>query len=923
MGTRTSILSLYKPADNENGWGDLVDANWDAIDTDSGVKSVAISTETSARTAADVVLQNQINSLVLGNGIEVRVDGTDLSSQTLINFQSGSDITLSNPSAGNLVVNFTGTLAASVSLVSHHWITSYDSSTGLFSTSQPGFSDVSGSLALSQIPLGGTSSTYLRGDGVWATVSGGSSTLASDTDVSFSGLLSNQFLQYNGVDWINHTLSYTDVSGLATVAHSGAYSDLSGTPALNFLPTTGGNLSGSLGLANHKGLYFDGVADFSWGMGFNPTDSGGWFTTTHVPGGAGNILKIVYGADGGTNTDGFAIGTTGNTSALEIDSSHNVFVMGALNVAGGSTFGSVTFQAGSIAVNALAHDTVALTDSTGLFTVSGSPATLGNGITLSAFALQSPNTVLRSGSGTPAFGALILSDLPTQVGTGSIVLQTSPTLITPNLGTPSAGVLTSCTFPTFNQNTTGTASNLSGTPALPNGTTATTQLAANNTTKLATTAYADSAVGVEVSRAETAETLLVPKTTTVNGHALSANVIVSATDITTGTLPHAQLPALVSADIPNNAANTSGTSANLSGTPALPNGVTATTQTALNNTTRLATTAYTDAAVGVETSRAGTAEALLVPKTTTVNGHALSGNVVVSATDISTGTLPAAQLPNPSAITLGGIQSLASVSHKYINAISTLGVPTASQPAAADITGLATVATTGAYSDLTGKPVLATAISAVSHNFLTSYNATTGAFAQVQPAFTDISGTATVGQIPSLSSLYLPIAGGNLTGNLVVEGTFEANNNVTLGSVIGVGTIPAVGAFGVGVVTAEFDAQNQIGPQNGVLISNAAAGFFQVSMYLVVTNKAIGFNGNAEELQLQVSFLDDTGNSNAIPSAILGDGSSIIETQALLSFVACFYHQGDADITYDVLQPNPPDVSGCTFSVYMIAQQLY
>lgn len=38
--------------------------------------------------------------------------------------------------------------------------------------------------------------------------------------------------------------------------------------------------------------------------------------------------------------------------------------------------------------------------------------------------------------------------------------------------------------------------------------------------------------------------------TTVNGHPLSANVVVSASDLTTGTLPHAQLPALVSGDIP-------------------------------------------------------------------------------------------------------------------------------------------------------------------------------------------------------------------------------------------------------------------------------------------------------------------------------------------------------------------------------------
>jgi len=58
----------------------------------------------------------------------------------------------------------------------------------------------------------------------------------------------------------------------------------------------------------------------------------------------------------------------------------------------------------------------------------------------------------------------------------------------------------------------------------------------------------------------------------------------------------------VSGDIPNNAANTSGTAANLSGTPALPNGTTATTQTAADNSTKLATTAYADTAGAGSTS---------------------------------------------------------------------------------------------------------------------------------------------------------------------------------------------------------------------------------------------------------------------------------------------------------------------------------
>ena len=64
----------------------------------------------------------------------------------------------------------------------------------------------------------------------------------------------------------------------------------------------------------------------------------------------------------------------------------------------------------------------------------------------------------------------------------------------------------------------------------------------------------------------------VATSTTVNGYALTGNVTVSASDLTTGTLPHAQIPTLLSADIPNNAANTSGTAAGLSATLAVASG---------------------------------------------------------------------------------------------------------------------------------------------------------------------------------------------------------------------------------------------------------------------------------------------------------------------------------------------------------------
>jgi len=59
----------------------------------------------------------------------------------------------------------------------------------------------------------------------------------------------------------------------------------------------------------------------------------------------------------------------------------------------------------------------------------------------------------------------------TTTGSGNVVLATSPVLTTPALGTPQSGDFSTGTFtwPTFNQNTTGVASNVSGTVAIANG----------------------------------------------------------------------------------------------------------------------------------------------------------------------------------------------------------------------------------------------------------------------------------------------------------------------------------------------------------------------------------------------------------------------------------------------------------------------
>jgi hypothetical protein len=94
------------------------------------------------------------------------------------------------------------------------------------------------------------------------------------------------------------------------------------------------------------------------------------------------------------------------------------------------------------------------------------------------------NVLISGGiSAAPAWGKVALASavsgtLPvanggtgvtSSTGSGDVVLSTSPTLVTPVLGTPASGNLANCTFPTLNQNTTGTADNVTGVVAIANG----------------------------------------------------------------------------------------------------------------------------------------------------------------------------------------------------------------------------------------------------------------------------------------------------------------------------------------------------------------------------------------------------------------------------------------------------------------------
>lgn len=133
-------------------------------------------------------------------------------------------------------------------------------------------------------------------------------------------------------------------------------------------------------------------------------------------------------------------------------------------------------------------------------------------------------------------------------------------------------------------------------------------------------------------------------------------------------------------------------------------------------------------------------------------------------------SLVGADLPNPSASTLGGVESFAAVSSQWIRQISTSGVPTASQPAFSDISGSITAAQ--CVLPTTSAVGCVQAINAVASNWIRSIS-TSGVPSLSQPNFTDIAGNATLAQLPSISNSSVL---GNNSGGTAVPSTLSATN---------------------------------------------------------------------------------------------------------------------------------------------------
>lgn len=217
-----------------------------------------------------------------------------------------------------------------------------------------------------------------------------------------------------------------------------------------------------------------------------------------------------------------------------------------------------------------------------------------------------------------------------------------------------------------------------------------------------------------------------------------------------------------------------------------------------------------------------------------------------------TGTAPSSILPVPSSSTLGGVRSYASVSHQWINTISTSGIPSSSQPACADISNAGTSCTVNTGTSGATLPVLNAA------NFWSSKQ-TFNNGVQVTPP----SGTLTQGV---LSQTVTPSTGSSAGPLLLNE--FDCNSNYH--------TTGADNRTACALIQFNNGGANDIGRKVGLFVNgnhNVASSTTQDHQAISAqeyTNVADTSGGN--EYALAGSVVADSGaNTLAIVGAELDD----------------------------------------------------
>ena len=318
-------------------------------------------------------------------------------------------------------------------------------------------------------------------------------------------------LGVTAINWSNFSVasSYTAGTGLTLagtqfsitpVGTAGTYGSASSVPV--FVTNASGQVSSvtntAIAIANTQ---VSGLGTMSTQNSNSVAITGGTIDGTTI---GGTTAAAVTGTTITANTQftGAGTGLTGTASSLSIggNAATATSATTATNLAGG-TAGSLPYQSATSTTTFLAAGTNGqiLTLAAGVPAWTNAPAT---GVTtFSAGTTGFSPSSATSGAVTLA-GTLNVANggtgVTTSTGSGSVVLSTSPSLVTPDLGTPTSGNFSTGTFtwPTFNQNTTGTAANVTGIVAIANGGTNATATPTNGGAAYGTgSAYAFTAAG--------------------------------------------------------------------------------------------------------------------------------------------------------------------------------------------------------------------------------------------------------------------------------------------------------------------------------------------------------------------------------------------------------------------------------------------
>ena len=215
------------------------------------------------------------------------------------------------------------------------------------------------------------------------------------------------------------------------------------------------------------------------------------------------------------------------------------------------------------------------------------------------------------------------------------------------------------------------------------------------------------------------------------------------------------------------------------------------------------------------------------------NQSYLTANQTITLSGGATGsgtTSIGVTLANPSASTLGGIESAAAVTHEWIDSISTSGVPHLSQPASGDISGLGTFATQNYASPpaIGGTTPAAGAFTTLSATGNLTTNITSGGSQCVQ--------ASSAGVLSGTGSLCGSGGAGitQLTGD-VTAGPGSGSQAATLATVnSNVGTFQGLTVNGKGLITAASNQSYLTGNQT-ITLSGDATGSGTTAITVAVT----------------------------------------------------------------------------------------